>query len=187
MIRDVDIRRALRAEVQQRHANDSDTVILDELGLRQGAARVDVAVVNGVLHGYEIKSDVDTLRRLSSQVKTYSEVLDSATVVSSSEHIDHAAASIPDWWGVVLAAPLDGQVGFSTVREGTPNPGLDVRALAELLWHDDALALLRARGAERGLSRRPRRFAWDRVCDVFTVDEIRDEVRRLIKARASGE
>ena len=35
---------------------------VEELGVCRGRVRVDVAVVNGTLHGYEIKSDRDSLR-----------------------------------------------------------------------------------------------------------------------------
>jgi hypothetical protein len=49
--------------------------MLDEFGLEHGEVRVDVAVINGELHGYEIKSERDTLERLPRQVKAYSAVL----------------------------------------------------------------------------------------------------------------
>ena len=78
---DVDIRSALRSRLLAKHAADADTVIIDELGVCRGKVRVDVAVVNGMLHGYEIKSDRDNLRRFSGQVDFYGKVLDRATLV----------------------------------------------------------------------------------------------------------
>ncbi|MDA8118743.1 MAG: sce7726 family protein, partial [Gammaproteobacteria bacterium] len=74
-----------------------DTVVLDELGICRGEVRVDVAVVNGEIHGYEIKSDRDSLRRLASQVELYSKVLDQATLVAGERHFDAAAALLPEW------------------------------------------------------------------------------------------
>jgi hypothetical protein len=97
MLRDTNIRRPLKRHLADVHAKDADTRIVDELGLRQGAVRVDVAVINGALHGYEIKSDVDTLQRLSSQVETYSDVLDEAALVTTVEHAQRdAVAMIPE-------------------------------------------------------------------------------------------
>jgi len=58
-MREIDIRRALLADVRQRHRDEPDTLIREELGVCQGIARVDLAVVNGSVHGYEIKSEQD--------------------------------------------------------------------------------------------------------------------------------
>lgn len=61
---DADIRSVLRSRLSFQHAAEADTVVIEELGLCRGQVRVDVSVVNGLLHGYEIKSDRDSLRRL---------------------------------------------------------------------------------------------------------------------------
>src|SRR6266511_802692 len=71
-IPDAAIRPALRERLLRRHATDADTVLIEELGLCRGKVRVDLALVNGSLHGFEIKSDRDSLRRLSAQVGLYS-------------------------------------------------------------------------------------------------------------------
>ena len=80
-ISDLDIRPALYTMLRQSHAGEAQTVFIQELGICQGLARIDIAVVNKVLHGYEIKSDRDSLRRLPSQVEMYSKVVDKATIV----------------------------------------------------------------------------------------------------------
>ena len=80
-MRDAEIRPALREHLLRRHASETDTVLIEELGLRRSHVRVDLAVVNGSLHGFEIKSDRDSLRRLARQVDLYSQVLDRATLV----------------------------------------------------------------------------------------------------------
>src|SRR5262245_26146770 len=58
---DAEIRHALRAYLRARYADKPGTAILDELAICRGQVRVDLAVVNGSVHGYEIKSDRDTL------------------------------------------------------------------------------------------------------------------------------
>lgn len=182
---DADIRQSLRAEVERRHCNDANTKIVEELGLRQGEVRVDVAVVNGVLKGYEIKSPADTLRRLPTQVEVYSQVLDFATIVLAEVHRKDAYEIIPAWWEVIVATgAADGTtVSLELVRDGYANPCVDKRALAELLWHAETMDMLRSKGAHRGLSRAPRSFAWDRLVECCSLDEIRDAVRSRIKGR----
>lgn len=71
---DRDIRNSLRHMVLQAHADDSATVIVEELGILQGSSFVDVAVVNGTCSAYEIKSVHDSLVRLPGQVESYSKV-----------------------------------------------------------------------------------------------------------------
>lgn len=94
-MRDRDVRQALHRKVLKEHHGDADTLVLDELGLRHGTCRVDIAVVNGYLHGYEIKSDSDTLERLPAQIATYGLVLDRATLVVGERHLEKAKPLIP--------------------------------------------------------------------------------------------
>lgn len=182
---DADIRPALRARLLARHAREADTTIIDELGLCRGQARVDVAVVNGLLHGYEIKSERDSLRRLDSQVEFYGRVLDRATLVVGDRHLTRALSLVPEWWGVLRIHPTAKGLRFKAVRRGRKNLCRNSRSLVELLWLDDAIALLEQRGAARGVRGKPRRIVWDRVCQSFDVDEIATAVRARLKARAA--
>lgn len=180
---DSDIRSALHAELLVKNASEADTRIIDELGLCRGQVRVDVAVVNGLIHGYEIKSDHDSLRRLARQVEFYGKVLDRATLVVGDRHLTEALDILPDWWGVLrIHSTLKG-LPFKSMRRGRKNPSRDPRSLVELLWLDDAITLLVRRNAARGVRGKPRRVVWDRVCECFDVDEIAATVRAHLKAR----
>jgi hypothetical protein len=170
--------------VLREHAREPDTVVVDELGLCRGSVRVDVAAVNGILHGYEIKSDRDSLHRLDGQVEVYSKVLDRATLVVGPRHIETASQMVPDWWGILLVQGEAEAPTLKMVRRGRKNRGVDARALVELLWLDDALALLEAHGAARGVRGKPRRVVWDRVCEHVSRAEIADAVRRHLKETA---
>ncbi len=179
-----EIRSVLGSELRDRHANQPDTVILHELGICCGQVRVDLALVNGLFYGYEIKSDRDSLRRLPVQVELYSKVLDHATLVVGDRHLTEAMDIVPSWWGVIRARARNEGVGLELVREGKMNPTRDARALVEFLWRDDTLALLKRRNLDRGVRTKPRRVLWDRVCAHFRVEEIAAEVRAQLKARA---
>ena len=97
-MRDSDIRMALHGLLQARYGDDPNTLIRHEVGLCAGKRRIDVALVNGELAGYEIKSDEDTLIRLAGQAEVYSRVLDRVTLVTTEHHLDHALDVIPYWW-----------------------------------------------------------------------------------------
>ena len=102
MIRDAEVRPALRTYLEQQESARPDTILIEELGLCQGRARIDLATVSGVLHGYEIKSPRDRLNRLASQAATYSRVLDLVTLVVGAKHLKAALQLVPRWWGVLL-------------------------------------------------------------------------------------
>lgn len=184
-LNDISIRLALRSKLLEDHAQEPDTVLLEELGLCRGSVRVDIAVVNGSLSGYEIKSDQDTLRRLATQIEVYGKVLDRATLVVGRRLLTEALDVVPPWWGVLLASRTPNGLRFRTVRRGRKNPRREARALVELLWFEHALALLGQRNAVRGCRGKPRRIVWDKVCDCFDLDEIAEAVRGRLKARAT--
>jgi hypothetical protein len=183
-VSDVEIRPALRDYLLRRHGSETDTVLIEELGLRRGQVRVDVAVVNGSLHGFEIKSDRDSLRRLAVQVELYSQVLDRATLVVGERLADPATSLVPAWWGVIRVATDASGIQFTTVRRSKLNPQRNARVLAELLWSEQALALLEERGAARGMRGKPRRLLWDRVCECVSINAIAAAVRSRLKANS---
>ncbi len=184
-LRDADIRPALRSYLAHKHGHDTGTVVLEELGISCGRVRVDIAVVNGSLHGYEIKSDRDTLKRLDNQVQYYSRVLDKATLVVGKRHLSAAERIIPSWWEIILIESAPEEVQFKLERPGKGNPGREPRSIVELLWLDDALALLEQRNVARGVRGKPRQQVWDRICEHFHVEEISAAVRENLKARSN--
>lgn len=162
-------------------------MILDELGACRGQVRVDLAVVNGLLHGYEIKSDRDSLRRLGRQVEIYSQVFDRVTLVVGGRHLSAALEIVPSWWGVLWIEPRRGaRIRFRTRRRGHANRRLDSRALAEFLFLEESLSMLATRGAARGVRGKPRRLVWDRLCDHFSAGEIASAARAQLKARGAN-
>jgi hypothetical protein len=180
----MDVRAALRATVLARHVRDPGTLVIDELGLESGTVRVDIAVVNGRLHGYEIKSDADTLERLPAQVEGYGRVLDRVTLVVGSRHASAASRLVPDWWGVCVAQEdASGTIAFRTARRERTNPDLNLEAVASLLWRDEALALLQARGRARGLVSKPRRDLYRALVATLAPTVLRRCVRDALKSR----
>jgi hypothetical protein len=184
MMRDRDVRLVLHRKLDAAHRGDSDTRILHELGLRHGTCRVDVAVVNGSLHGYEIKSDSDTLDRLPGQVETYAAVLDFATLVVGERHAVHARKQLPKWWGVEVASlNATGEVSLHVHRQPRLNPKINPIALAELLWRSEAIELLAGQGLPSKMLRMPRAVLYRELVLRFPLDELREAVRSRLKMR----
>ena len=180
---EADIRNELRKYIANLNAAEPDVAVINELGICGGRARADVAVINGELHGYEIKSDRDSLRRLNVQADHYGLVFDRATLVTSVRHVSTALTVLPSWWGVLRIEQWDSSVRLQSVRRSQLNPRRDARSLVELLWLEDAISLLERRNAARGVRGRPRRLVWDRICVHFELDEIAEAVRHQLKTK----
>ena len=161
--------------------------IIPELGVQHGAARIDVAVVNGILHGYEIKSDKDTLTRLHEQVRIYSPVFDKMTLVVGEKHLYEAIHAVPDWWGIEVAKMRDDQsVIFQTIRNDQENPRQDGVSIARLLWRHEALDLLEQAGKARGVRSKPRGVIYEKLADSLEPDALKEHVRTILQTSRGG-
>jgi hypothetical protein len=145
-MKDIDIRQILLSDLDQKYRSDPDTVIIEELGLCQGISRVDIAVVNGSIHGFEIKSDQDTLKRLPGQVEIYSRSLDEVTLVVGSKHLKEAMNLVPKWWGIITAKETEETTILSMRRKRKLNPSPDPFAIVQLLWREEVFQALEERG-----------------------------------------
>lgn len=181
-MRDLDIRQALWSRMTALHADEPGTKVVDELELCQGRARVDVAVINGLLHGYEIKSERDSLARLESQIHIYNRALDRVSIATSENHLKKVLAAVPEWWGVWLATGDDG-IQLDCQREASENPAIDPLAQAQLLWRDEALQVLAQRRLDAGMRSKTRSELWLRIAKEFPASEVGLAVREVLKRR----
>jgi hypothetical protein len=152
--------------------------ILEELGVRHGTSRIDIVVINGILHGYEIKSDRDTLKRLPEQMAEFNAVFDKLTLVVGKRHLYDAVNIIPDWWGIIVAKiDVNCNVFFQTIREAEDNQDQVGVSIARLLWKEEALQILEEQNKAKGVRSKPREFIYQRLANVLDVDTLREKVR----------
>lgn len=180
MLTDAAIRKALAPQVADLHGGPPKTLIYDEFVVQQGDARVDIAAVNGALHGYEIKSDCDRLVRLPRQAEIYSTVLDTVTLVTTARHLAEARTLVPRWWGIWTASGNSDAVQLSVRRKAKPNPAVNPRQVLELLWREEIRTLLEYFGlSRRGYVRELR----DRLAAQAPAGELLTMVRESIRGR----
>lgn len=181
---DSDIRFALHAKQLRRVKAHPDTLVIDELGLAHARSRIDVAVINGCIHGYEIKSAKDTLGRLTMQIDTYRQTLQKLTIVAAPKHIHGIVAHAPEWCGVIAAeqGPRGG-INFHMLRNAAVNPDIDPVMMAHLLWRDEVIDLLSRTGYAPKDLRRPRRQLYEILCETMTLREITASIRTFMAQR----
>jgi hypothetical protein len=182
-MRDIDIRVALRRFLRDQFADDPQTLYLEEVGLSQGDARVDLAVINGAMHGYEIKSDRDKLTRLPRQTTAYGACFDTMTVVVGRRFSNRIESSIPAWWGILRADDNDGDMSFSICRRPQTNMGVEATAIVRLLWKSESQTLVLRLCLASTVKRKSRSELWAILAQSVPLDDLRRLVRETIKAR----
>lgn len=181
---DTAIRAALHRKKLQHLKTLPNTIVIDELGLAHARSRVDVAVINGCVHGYEIKSGQDTLDRLPGQIKIYRETLEKLTIVCASKHVERVEVLVPEWCGILEARQgKRGAIHFSSVRRDRTNPDMNPVMLAHLLWRPEAIALLSRFGLPARDLRRPRKQLYELLAQVLSAKEITASIREFMGTR----
>lgn len=183
-MRDFDVRMAVRSYLYKAHSGDQDTRIVEEMGIWAGSVRVDVAVINGEFHGFELKSERDTLLRLPRQAQIYNEVFDRVTLVVGEKHLDNARDQIPNWWGVLSAKVTKaGPVSLRSVRRPRLNPNISPVQVARLFWRAEAMAVLEKHSSAKGFRSKTSEILARRLADSLPLEILRAEARAALKAR----
>lgn len=177
------IRTALRTIIEKgvekyNLENKHPAKIIEEFGIKHGVARIDIAVINGIMHGYEIKSDRDTLERLSEQMNEYNAVFDKLTLVVGRRHLYNAINIIPDWWGIMAAkVDINKKIVFYNIREADNNPEQIGVSIARLLWREEALRILEEQNRAKGVRSKPRDLIYKRLASVLDIETLKDQVK----------
>lgn len=182
---DHEIRDALhRKKLSTSYYRRPDTLVVNELGLLHGSSRVDVAVINGCIHGYEIKSSRDTLKRLDGQLKAYSVALQKLTFVVAPNHVDELMMSVPEWSGIIVATKgKKGAISFKTLRFAKKNPNFDVISASYLLWKEEAQSLLKSKGFRPKDINVCRQDLYDLIGRSLDTREIVLSIRKALMSR----
>ncbi len=182
---DRDIRSALHAKRLRRAKSHPDTLVIDELGLAHARSRIDVAVINGCIHGYEIKSAKDNLDRFATQIDIYRQTLQKLTLVAAPKHLAGIMSHAPEWCGVIAAeqGPRGGIPTSRPCETPPPNPEIDPVMMAHLLWRDEVIQLLGQAGYAAKELRLPRKKLYEMLCEAMTLREITASIRAFMVQR----
>lgn len=182
--KDYEIRQELVRRLNIAYKDGPKHKIIEELGINHGSVRADVAVINGIMDCYEIKSDRDTLQRLPEQIRAYNAVFDKVTLVVGFTHLYEALEMIPDWWGVTIAK-MDkrGDITLNGIREASYNTNKDKDLIARLLWREEALCILTERQQDSGVRSKPKAVIYERLTSTLEVEELSSIVRQSLCSR----
>ena len=176
------IRDALLATLHKQYPA-GEALTINELGIQQGTVRADVAVVNGILQGFEIKSDADNLLRLPNQIAAYDCVFDKSTLVVGEKYQQEAALRLPAWWGVIVATPHKSGIRLRKIQAAKRNPRRDAFSIAQLLWKNETIDLLKSHGVTGSNLRGDKIELYNTLVETLTLKQLQTAVCYTLKNR----
>ncbi len=180
-MQDLDIRKVLHSHLKKENKSIKDTIIIDELDLCSGLSRIDVAVINGIIHGYEIKSEEDTLKRLPLQVKYYNKSLEKISIATNRIHLKKIKKFVPTWWGIILI-DNDKKRKLNEIRKAKKNPIVERRSLLQLLWKEELLSIMQKYNVKVNKSSN-KKVLQENIAVTLDMETISQEVRTTLKSR----
>jgi len=184
-MRDIDVRARLHKQQLRKFHDDPNSYLIDEVEICGREARIDIAIINGSIHGYEIKSDKDTLKRLKHQSNLYSQVFDYVTLVVGESHLKKATDLIPRWWGIFRARESQNKVYIRKIRSPQQNLQIDSFAICQMLWRHEALHILERYNLLFGVKSKPKRVLWQVLAENLPQSLLAGEIRQALKSRST--
>ncbi|MGA3827268.1 sce7726 family protein [Pseudomonas chlororaphis] len=158
-----------------------DAVVINEMVVANWARRADLALANGRLYGFEIKSEFDSLKRLPGQIESFRRHFDKVTVVAASKFVPEIVRSYPVEVGVLEVYLKSGRVMFRQIRPGRIEEVKEQQVIASLITRAEIERLLRLESIkyENGSSRK----ALLQYVDLVSVKKLKAFALGCIKER----
>jgi len=96
----------------------SDATIINEMVVANWSRRADLAIANGSLQAFEIKSDFDSLKRLDGQLKIFNSSFEKVTIVCAPKFTCEVSKRVSSDVGVVEFQSIDSGVRFKVIQKG---------------------------------------------------------------------
>jgi hypothetical protein len=123
-------------------SRELQALVVEEMEVCSGRARIDFAVIADELIGIEIKGPNDSVARLPRQAAAYSQCFDVVVLVVHESLLKKAEALVPNWWGIVSGREVGSRTRYRFSRLPGKNPRRDLQQLLALLWREELTALL---------------------------------------------
>jgi hypothetical protein len=161
---------------------------LQEVALAYNNTRIDVVGMHrGVLCGFEIKSEADSLVRLKRQARIYRRYFEKLYLVGAEGHLEAARQVLPGYWGIWAVRAHGGGVHIirSTPPAQSPRSNRHQKAqpLAMLMRKPELLALLSAIEPERRFDALTRTQLSHLCAERLSIREIERELFDALHAR----
>lgn len=151
----------------------TDTIIASEVPFYYGFRRADMLfLAENKVHGFEIKSDLDKLDKLETQIKDYRNTFSYTWVVTTPKHLKNIRGKVPSSAGLII---INAEERIEILRFAKENKRLSKNSLIHLLSKRDLVALLKNKG----------KFPNNQIIDLNSLRELGEQkltINELIDA-----
>ncbi|HFZ7521657.1 TPA: sce7726 family protein, partial [Salmonella enterica subsp. enterica serovar Orion] len=158
-----------------------NATIINEMVVANWSRRADLAVANGHLQAFEIKSDFDSLKRLDGQLETFTSRFEKVTVVCAPKFTYEISKKVSPDVGVIEYLNTNKGIRFKIVQRGRKAIISNKKVYINFLLKKE-LQLLLIENGKRFLFESGRE-ALERVAEQISLSRIRGFVLEAIKER----
>ncbi len=170
---DKDIREPLFDYLDERYGK---VRTIEEKVIKNSRADV-IAVVDGELLGFEIKSDNDTYTRLKTQIKDYELFCDRCYIVVGERHTQ-VEKHVPEHWGIIVV----NQENVIVDRDADLSPKVKLHNQLDLLWRSELSSIQEKEGLPK-LASTKRKLIYDRLINTAGEDRIKRDITEQLFER----
>jgi hypothetical protein len=121
---------------------------------------------------------------LSSQVSAYSDVFHQAYIITGEKHLQKVMDKLPEWWGVYgINISEENAISFNLVRPAQRNLKQNPFTLAQLLWKEEVINLLRHQYNCVAKISYTKQKLYELLVEQCDVDQLSENVLSIIKKR----
>ncbi|MGV7118603.1 sce7726 family protein [Paenibacillus kyungheensis] len=104
----------------KKHLHRENEISMFEMNI--GKSRLDYARINGSSYAYEIKTELDSLDKLSKQIEDYSQVFEYIHVITHSTHLDKVNKIVPEFCSIITYTAKPNDCTFYVRKKRKLNP-----------------------------------------------------------------
>lgn len=175
-----DIKLAVIAHLERTSALQ-DGVVINELPVANWSRRADLAVANGKLQAFEIKSDFDSLRRLDGQIALFATRFDKVVLVTTNRFISSALERLPAFVEIWEASRQGQEVRLRVVRRGQTREIKSRHILSSYLQKSEIASFIRSTG--NVVPQNASRDEMEKILETLPVSKLRLYVLSRLKQR----
>lgn len=161
--------------------NISDEITIFEFPIN--SSRLDVGRINGQSYVYEIKTEYDSLNKLSKQIEDYSKAFEYVYTIVHPKHIDKTLETVPQYCGIQTYTIEDGEFEFKKIRQATYSPCLDSYEQLKTLSSKDLETILKEEEVRNIPATKNERYKM--LIDVVSDEKVNEHFKWVIKNKFS--
>ncbi len=146
-----------------------------------GTSRLDYARINGHSYAYEIKTELDSLEKLTKQIEDYSKVFEYVNVITHPCYFEKVKKLVPDYCGILTYNPQPNDCKFYARQKRTLNNSYNQKSQLSIMTLRELDSLLKKHGFKNEFTDRKSRE--ETLLVQLSKEQINKDFKLIVKKR----